>query len=398
MAIGNTSALTVGLVQGGIRMLGTYTTTVATSYLAALDFRTGQMDWASANASWSSAGTIAGALGAGVTTGLNTILPSGLTTTQQQNWGGVLGFGAGMGGELMRFGVHTAYNLGAGHGLDSFGRAFDDMGGLTLNLMNAGVLAGMFGADAQIANNLNVGLFELNISRHGLNSRFGTGGIDVSRALYDIGNWGVSEISRRMAVPEGHLLFAVHKETSDRSLDAEVTTYDRENQRRAALLEAGFEEVTLDPDWEENWRAPGPFQTIYEAARHFGKEWNPISIWNNEEWATTIIKTDGGLTYMLPRTDNLPDFVYFPIPLDGLGDVVGGVHTHGGWDPGFNSNIFSSHDKDEARRFGLPIFVSTPNGSLLIYDPSVGIPREVSLDMPLPFDPTDPTSPNNRIR
>ena len=100
---------------------------------------------------------------------------------------------------------HSTLELVTG-GTALAGLSFDDMGGLTLNLMNAGVLAGMFGADAQIANNLNVGLFELNISRHGLNSRFGTGGIDVSRALYDIGRWGVSEISRRMAernvVPE----------------------------------------------------------------------------------------------------------------------------------------------------------------------------------------------------
>ena len=42
----------------------------------------------------------------------------------QKNWGGVLDLGAAMGGELTQFGVHAAFNLGAGHGWDSFGRAF----------------------------------------------------------------------------------------------------------------------------------------------------------------------------------------------------------------------------------------------------------------------------------
>ena len=201
----------------------------------------------------------------------------------QENWGGVFGLGAGLAGEVTRFGVHTAFNLGAGHGWDSFGRGFDDMGGLTLNLMNAGVLAGMFGADAQIANNLNVGLFELNISRHGLSSRFGTGGIDVSRALYDIGRWGVSEISRRMAErntetanqqPDDDLLFEQERERLEqerveyvvRSLTQEEIKLYREALERAGIT------TTFDDFYSIvviEGRLPTP-QELYDVLRNMG--------------------------------------------------------------------------------------------------------------------------------
>jgi len=42
--------------------------------------------------------------------------------------------------------------VGAGHGWDSFGRAFDDMGGLMLNLANLSNLTHLLGMDMEIAN------------------------------------------------------------------------------------------------------------------------------------------------------------------------------------------------------------------------------------------------------
>jgi len=82
----------------------------------------------------------------------------------------------------------------SGHGRDSFGKAFDDMGGLTLNLLNVAMIADMFGAGnfthdgvligPSILSNMSMGLVELNISRNGITSRLGTGGIDISMPIY----------------------------------------------------------------------------------------------------------------------------------------------------------------------------------------------------------------------
>jgi hypothetical protein len=86
-----------------------------------------------------------------------------------------------MAGEVAKHGVYTVSNIIDGHGWDSFGKAFDDMGGITLNLLNASLVAGLLGVDAKIADRMNVGLFELNINRDGdLSSRIGMGGVDVS--------------------------------------------------------------------------------------------------------------------------------------------------------------------------------------------------------------------------
>jgi hypothetical protein len=98
-------------------------------------------------------------------------------------------------GEAVKFGTHAVYNLGAGHGRDSFGKAFDDTGGLTFNLMNVATIAKMFGIEN--ASDMNLGLFELQITKDGVSSRIGTGGIDVSGFLFDIGSFGVEWQERR---------------------------------------------------------------------------------------------------------------------------------------------------------------------------------------------------------
>ena len=182
------SALSAGakiVLQTGISVSASYTSSVATSYINALDFRTGEMDWETANKSWFSSSTIANALGSGVTAGLNAYLPTTSMGTNQY-LGGATSFIAGMGGELTKYATYTAYNMAQGQGWDSFGKAYDDMGGLTLNVLNTGLFTGGL---------INVGLVELHVGRDGTSMNIGTGGVDVSKMVYDFASWGVTAVA-----------------------------------------------------------------------------------------------------------------------------------------------------------------------------------------------------------
>jgi hypothetical protein len=206
------TALAKGMAQGAITAVGTYTQNVATSYLRALDFRTGEMDWETANGSWYSASTIAGALGAGVTAGLNTGLSAGLDDAQNKFLGGAVRLASAAGGEAAKYGVYTGYNLAAGYGAESFGKAYEDMGGLTVNLASLGALVDFAGSmtarnngGAQLAgsdfgirfmeslrdNLTGMGLVEMNIGLGEVSMRLGTGGIDLGGSLYDLAKRGI---------------------------------------------------------------------------------------------------------------------------------------------------------------------------------------------------------------
>jgi len=175
-----------GLVTGLVTAAGTYTTTVATNYLGALNWKTGEMNWEAANASWKDISVIAGALGAGATAGMNSYLRSGLTDKQLKYTNGTINTMASAGGWLAEYGVYTTSRLAEGNEWDSFRQGFDDMGGMTLNLLNVGTIASMLGVDIKTANDMRIGLFELHLTSDGSAwSRFGTGGVDVSGAAYD---------------------------------------------------------------------------------------------------------------------------------------------------------------------------------------------------------------------
>jgi Domain of unknown function (DUF4329) len=46
---------------------------------------------------------------------------------------------------------------------------------------------------------------------------------------------------------------------------------------------------------------------------------------------------------------------------------VGDYHTHGANDPGYDNENFSSTDKKQNDREGVPGFLGTPNGDIKIY-------------------------------
>ena len=169
--------------------VGTYTTTVAAGYMNAIDFRTGEFDREAARKSLYSASTIAGALGAGLTTGLNEYIKLEANFSNDF-FASAAKLGVSLAGEALKYGTHVIYNLASGQGKDSFGNAFDDMGGLTFNLLNLSTIASLFGADDKTASGMSLGLFELQITRDGVSSRIGTNGIDVSGLVYSFASWG----------------------------------------------------------------------------------------------------------------------------------------------------------------------------------------------------------------
>jgi hypothetical protein len=214
-AINTSSSFGKAVLQGATSALGSYTTNVASSYINAYDFNTGEMDWKTANSSWYSANTIASMASAGISSGLGNYLsnPNVLSNSQQKLFGGAVNLATAGSAELAKYGVYTAYNLGSGISLgDSFKKAYDDMGGLTINILNMGsifdIIAGGIARnnnDGQLAKSASgiklignlknefskTGLLEVNFGSSGITSRIGTGGIDVGGALYDLTKRGI---------------------------------------------------------------------------------------------------------------------------------------------------------------------------------------------------------------
>jgi len=188
------------VLKGVITTVGTYTTTVAAGYMNAIDFRTGEFDREAARKSLYSASTIAGALGAGVATFTGNLLGKGGIlpehTAERFSELGITKFASQFSGELVKYATYTVANWINDPDSDRkitdilFG-GLNDMGGLTLNLLNVSSIAKLFGVEDSIADKMSMGLFELNFSNIGtsnfsINSRLGTGGIDVGGLLFDV--------------------------------------------------------------------------------------------------------------------------------------------------------------------------------------------------------------------
>jgi RHS repeat-associated protein len=143
-----------------------------------------------------------------------------------------------------------------------------------------------------------------------------------------------------------------------------------------------FAYVNNDPvNYLDPWGLkPGQvFPTVDAAAANFGSIYNNDSIINNREYGASIYRKGGGYAYTVPikgeEASVLPSVLVFNRPIAFL-------HTHGGFDPRYESNIFSSEDKKFSNLYGIPIYVATPNGSLLVYDPKTGIVLPVDYNMP----------------
>ena len=130
--------------------------------------------------------------------------------------------------------------------------------------------------------------------------------------------------------------------------------------------------VENDPinHWDILGNLPGDsFNTIEEAARDFGLEYNDNSIQENVEYGVTInMNADGTFSYNNPNIGNH----------DGVRIILGNnpvaiLHTHAAYSDMHDNELFSPVDITSSESTGLPSYLTTPSGSLLEYNPKTNI-------------------------
>jgi hypothetical protein len=269
-----TGALSQGVVRGGLAMAQTGATSVATSMVGAINFRTGEFSSdAFLEGIGGGMGLIANTLGAGVSAGLGSYLsnPNMVSVPRQKYLGGAISLGTSAAGELTKYGVHALGNLAQGGGWDSFSRAYDDMGGLTLNLLNVSSIAKIFGVDDYKADKMRTGLFELHITSGGVSSRFGTGGIDVGGALFDLVKSGI-DYQRQQTAARRYTEIIERMLENDKPFDADDS----------------MAEWMIDP---ENNELPNIDELLFEAEEN--RQGNIFIIKDKQGNEITLFELDG---------------------------------------------------------------------------------------------------------
>ncbi len=151
-------------------------------------------------------------------------------------------------------------------------------------------------------------------------------------------------------------------------------------------------------------RAGDVLGTVEEAAKDWANYYNGSYIMNNIECGSTIYKkVNGKYVYIVPNegTQDRVKPSYPPNKAD-QDRVVARIHSHGAYDPSYESggNSFSDSDRGNAETFGRQSYLSTPNGSLLQYDPTAGQLARLRGDdvteipIEIPSDPNDPSRKN----
>ncbi|WP_169310639.1 hypothetical protein [Treponema brennaborense] len=182
--------------QVGISAAGSYAGSVANNYVNALDLsKLGTkewMDWEAGNAGWTSAGSVSGALSAGIRSGMGSAFGT-MGAATNKFYGGAMNLATSAATQAATYGTYLAFNGG------NFGAAYEAMGGITLNVANLGSMIDMAGTGIARNNGLgqsrlgsiaqklsNTGLLEVNIGSNGVTGRIGMGGIDVGGNLYNL--------------------------------------------------------------------------------------------------------------------------------------------------------------------------------------------------------------------
>jgi hypothetical protein len=145
---------------------------------------------------------------AGVSAGVGTAL-GGLDAADRKFLSGAIKLGTAFSGEAAKYGVYAGYSLATEDWSDgnvlgqignALGDAYDEMGGLTINVASLGAILDMVGSVAARGNNgaqsvfgdgsilqslSGIGLLEVNLGRDGVSAAIGMGGINVGGALYE---------------------------------------------------------------------------------------------------------------------------------------------------------------------------------------------------------------------
>jgi hypothetical protein len=128
------------------------------------------------------------------------------------------------------------------------------------------------------------------------------------------------------------------------------------------------------------------YDTLNDAAEAWANEVNQTSIDENLEYSSQFYMEDGKYKYTTPLKGTEAGASIGPVP-DGT-TSAGIIHSHGGYDPKYKSEEFSTADKSVSDSRKVPIYVSTPGGTLQKYDNATKKITTLSTDMP-----RDPKTP-----
>ncbi|PHN08263.1 SpvB/TcaC N-terminal domain-containing protein [Flavilitoribacter nigricans] len=155
-----------------------------------------------------------------------------------------------------------------------------------------------------------------------------------------------------------------------------------------------------DPDGQAPYQL---FRSPTDAAKDFGRLYNPVSIKRNREYAATIyeVKRNGRYYYGYSRpargTVDASNPAQAPAPARTR--TIGDIHTHGAELEKYDNNNFSKADIKGITRDRHIGFVVTPKGYLKRYNPWARRITTVSTDMPHDqrhYGPMNPTKAERR--
>ena len=159
---------------------------------------------------------------------------------------------------------------------------------------------------------------------------------------------------------------------------------------------------------DKNGMEYGPgdlFPTIREAAIDWGHYYHGEAILMRRELGSEIyeVKGDDGKTLGYSYTKAARGTEHGVTPSKTTERVVANIHSHGQYNNEvfywlgrkymYGDNNFSKQDKNDNKEDGITGYLTTPNGSLLEYNPYTGEIIVISTDMP--SDPKDPSRENN---
>lgn len=259
-AMKGASTTAKAFTKGAIMATTTYVSAVASNAVHSvnIDYENGglKFDKKGFKNSLTSAGTFATALGAGVTAGLTYGISTNLKSMGergaqiQKAYGGAINLGISAAQKITEYGVYSAFALAQGR---TFGDAFEDMGGITFNLLDLGMFADLIatndartnetGASSwdKIANNLaGFGVLEFTIGTNGITGNFGTGGINITSSVYDL-------VKRNNDLSALATALDPESENYDEALAAYMTYIfgDRQQENTAMRVNSGKDNLSI---------------------------------------------------------------------------------------------------------------------------------------------------------
>ncbi len=158
---------------------------------------------------------------------------------------------------------------------------------------------------------------------------------------------------------------------------------------------------------DEDGMFPGPgdlFNTPTEAAKDWGMYYNGTSILEKREKISAIYEVNEGgeKRYSYTKAITLGQHGKKNFSIKTGEKNVALIHSHGNYDGEIihngkkvkvKDNDFSASDKQTHKQKGLLGYLTTPNGSLLMHDPTSDEVSQISTEMP--SDPNDPGRLNN---